>query len=259
MLELNNISKRFDGVNALAGLSLKIQPGQITALIGPNGSGKTTAFNIISGFLKPNEGEVIFKRLNLTGLKPFIIARSGIGRTFQNIRLFPQISVLDNVLLALKYPRGEKLWPAIIRAKNMLQEESVNIEKARGLLNFVGLLDKQAVFAEQMSHGQRRLLELARALALDPELLLLDEPFAGLSPTMVKQMKEHIENIRDKGKTVLFISHDMDVVMDIADRVIVLNHGRKIADETPAAIQQNEAVLTAYLGKIHSLEGPTND
>ncbi|MBC8400869.1 MAG: ABC transporter ATP-binding protein [Candidatus Marinimicrobia bacterium] len=251
MLELNNISKRFDGVNALAGLSLKIQPGQITALIGPNGSGKTTAFNIITGFLRPNEGRVYFKQQNITGVKPFHIARFGIGHTFQNIRLFPQISVLDNVLLALKYPRGEKLWPAIIRAKNMLQEESANIKKAQELLDFVGLFDKQAAFAEHMSHGQRRLLELARAMALDPELLLLDEPMAGLSPVMVEQMKDHIKKVRNGGKTILFISHDMDVVMDISDQVIVINYGKKIAAGTPPEIQNNEAVLNAYLGKKH--------
>lgn len=255
MLELNNISKRFDGVNALAGLSLNIQPGQITALIGPNGSGKTTAFNIITGFLRPNEGQVYFQQQNITDVKPFHIARFGIGRTFQNIRLFPQISVLDNVLLGLKYPRGEKLWPAILRSGNMLQEEADNIEKAQELLNFVGLTDKQAAFAEHMSHGQRRLLELARALALDPELLLLDEPMAGLSPVMVEQMKDHIKKVRDGGKTILFISHDMDVVMDISDQVIVLNYGKKIAAGTPQEIQNNKDVLNAYLGKKHLTRG----
>ncbi len=248
MLALNHISKHFDGVKALSDLSIEIKPGKTTALIGPNGSGKTTAFNIISGFLKPDEGSIRFLNQDITKLSPYKIARLGLGRTFQNIRLFPQISVLDNVLLALKYPGGEKLWPAVLRSNTMLREEAANIDQARELLTFVGLLEKQDTFAENMSHGQRRLLELARALALDPELLLLDEPMAGLSPEMVNQMKTHIKNIRDDGKTILFISHDMDVVMDISDWIIVLNHGRKIASDTPEEIQNNENVLSAYLG-----------
>lgn len=251
-LSINKLTKKFNGIKAADNLSFEIEKGSITALIGPNGSGKTTIFNLITGFLKPDSGKIFLNNKDITGHMPHNIFHYGIGRTFQNIRLFPQMTVLDNILIGLKYHLGNNLWAALIKSKNMIEEDQQNIEKARELLRLVGLSNKIHSFAGELSYGQRRLLEIARTIGTDSDFYLFDEPTAGVFPNTIHKLVEIIHNMKSKGKAILFIEHNMKVVMDISDKIIVLNHGQKIAEGTPIETQTNKKVVDIYLGQRRS-------
>ncbi len=249
MLELKHISQEFGGLRALDEVNLIVNEGQIYGLIGPNGAGKTTLFNIITGIYQPTEGGVYFQGQKIDGNPPHQVARMGIGRTFQNIRLFAKLSVLDNVRVGSHAVTQAGLFGSILGLPAVRREEKQILHKSQTLLEMVGLQDKRWEYAENLSYGEQRRLEIARALALQPTLLLLDEPAAGMNATEKQELMSLIYYIQKEMKlTILLVEHDMNLVMSICERIAVLDYGRKIADGSPEQIKNDERVIQSYLG-----------
>ena len=236
-LEVRKVSRFFGGLAAIRDVSFELRQGEILGLIGPNGAGKTTLFNVVNGFYHPSRGEVLFKDKKISGSKPHLICRQGIARTFQVVKPLQRMSVLDNVVAS-----------AFLRAKSKQQAVEMAIES----LQFTGLYDDRDVISRGLPLGKRKRLEIARALATQPEVLLLDESFAGLNPAELDESVSIIRRIRDKGITIMIIEHHMRVIMAISDRIVVLNYGEKIAEGTPGEIRGNPLVVEAYLGEAPS-------
>lgn len=249
LLSAQNLSKSFGGIKAVRDASIYVERGSITGLIGPNGAGKTTLFNLLSNFIRPDRGDVVFAGQTISKLQPHQIAQLGFIRTFQVARVLSRLSVLENMLLAKPKQTGENFWQVWLQQPQLRKEERTNKEKAMQILESVGLAAKAHDYAGALSGGQRKLLEMARTLMTDPQLILLDEPAAGVNPTLIQQICEHIITWNKSGISFLIIEHNMDVIMSLCDRVWVLAEGTNLATGTPAEIQSNEAVLQAYLGE----------
>jgi neutral amino acid transport system ATP-binding protein len=249
ILEVEAVSKAFGGIRAVDGATLAVERASITALIGPNGAGKTTLFNVITGFLPPDSGRILYDGRSIFRLPPHAIAQRGMVRTFQITKALAAMPVIDNMMLAAPRQPGEHLFGLLLRARAARAREREVRDQALELLDVFGLAGKAGEYAGTLSGGQRKLLEFARALMVRPRFLLLDEPMAGVNPTLGASLLEHIERLRERdGVTFLFVEHDLDVVMRHSDHVIVMGQGRVIADGVPDAVRRDRRVIDAYLG-----------
>jgi branched-chain amino acid transport system ATP-binding protein len=249
ILEVKDIIKDFKGLRALNKVGFAIQQGEILGLIGPNGSGKTTLFNIITGFLCPTGGQVLFKRKGITGFKPNQIAGLGIGRVFQHSSLFPNLSVKENLVIGRHLKTRNNIFGSLVNASAYRQSEKGLEQKARELLTFVGLESRCDMVARNLPYGEQRELELAMALAAEPELLLLDEPATGMNPGETRRLMDLVKRLQEAGIAILLVEHNMRLVMGICSRIVVIDFGVKIAEGTPEEITSNGEVISAYLGK----------
>lgn len=249
VLELHDVSQEFGGLRALDGIDLMVEQNSIFGIIGPNGAGKTTLFNVITGIYPPTEGQLVFQNQPLASLSSHKVARLGIGRTFQNIRLFNRLSVLDNVKVAANWSRSAGFWASLLGLPSYGREQSRCRDKAESLIDMMGLYDKRLEYAQSLSYGEQRRLEIARALAADPALLLLDEPAAGMNSSEKLELMDLIWKIRDDMQlTILLVEHDMHLVMNICEQIAVLDYGRKIAEGRPEQIKSDPRVIQSYLG-----------
>jgi len=248
LLTAKGISKRFGGVQALSSVSFTIHRGEIYGLIGPNGAGKTSLFNVLTGIYAPDGGSFVFDGMPLGGLKPNQVADRGIARTFQNIRLFANLSALENVMIGRHVRTHASVIGAILRDAKTLAEEKAIERRAHELLHYVGIAKRANTLAKHLAYGDQRRLEIARALATEPKLLALDEPAAGMNDTETASLRTLLGDIRRDGTTILLIEHDMKLVMSVCDRVLVLDYGKPIAEGTAAAVQKDPKVIAAYLG-----------
>jgi len=249
ILKIEGLTKNFGGVTAVDGVDFEVNAHQIKALIGPNGAGKTTIFNLISGIYPVTSGTIIFKGKRINGLKAYRIAERGVSRTFQNVQVFDSMSVVENVMIGRHCRTRSGLLAAILNLKRTRAEERSIREYSVEMLSFVGLEDKRDEAASSLVFQQQKLLEFARALATEPEVILLDEPVAGLSIPETDEVIQLVYRIRELGITILIVEHDMGMVMEVSEEVVVLNSGRVIAEGTPRQVQNNEAVIAAYLGR----------
>jgi len=254
LLNITGLTMNFGGIRALDNMDLQVREGQIVALIGPNGAGKTTFFNCLTGIYNPTSGDLLLtppgkKTRRLNGLKPNKVTQQGLARTFQNIRLFPNMTVLENVMIGRHCRTRAKVLGALFRNRATVREEQEIVALSLMILENMGLADMANEFAKNLPYGAQRRLEIGRALATDPLLLLLDEPAAGMNPQETGELEELITTIRDDGLSILLIEHDMKLVMNLSDYIFVLDYGKKIAEGTPEEIRNNPAVIKAYLGE----------